>query len=724
MTRQTSVIGAAVSRIDGRAKTTGAAKYAADQTPSRPPLHAVLVKSSVAAGRIVDFDCAAAAAMPGFVRFLSHLDGPLITPIATPEDGSFVPGEELTPFTNNRIHFAGQHIGVVLAATLEVAEAAAAAVTVHYDTADAAVDPIGADVTVERPHLHVTGEELQIQRGDPASAAASADHVLERTYTTPAEHHNPLEPSAVVAEWDGDQLILYDATQGNVNERNYVAFAMDVEPARVRVINPFIGGGFGCKGFAWPHVLIAAAAARITGLPVSLVLSRKDMYTSCGHRAQTHQRLTLAADSDGRLTALTHVIRTYRSPVGTFVEPSGIGSTLLYDVPHVAVTHEAAVLNRPSCTAMRGPGEATGSFAMESALDELAELVGVDPIEIRRRNHADTDPRNGRGWSSKHLLRCYDEGAAAFGWSDRSARPGARREGNEVVGLGMATSYYPANRMPTEARLTLRPGAVVVETAVQDIGTGAYTIIAQMVADRVGVPVGCVEVRIGDSDLPSGPLAGGSTTTASVAGAIEAVVAQLATQLGTPQEGERTATLMERFERIGRPELSVEGGSDVFFGLAGRDETTLSFYSFGAIFVEARVDIDYGIVRLPRIMGVFDAGRVLNPKTARSQMLGGMTFGIGMALLEQTEFGSDGRIVNPSLGEYYVPVNADVHDLEVRFVDEPDLAFNPFGARGIGELGAVGVPAAIANAVYNATGVRPRDLPITLDKVMYGGVTR
>ncbi|MET1416705.1 xanthine dehydrogenase family protein molybdopterin-binding subunit [Roseibium sp. HPY-6] len=718
-----TILGRPIDRVDGRLKTTGQAKYASDHRPIRSTLHGVLLKSTIANGQISAFETSQAASMPGFVRFISHLDGALIRDIASRGDAPFFPGELLTPFLSADIHFVGQHIGIVLAKSREVAEAAAATIVVHYEQRPAQLSLHGSNVTWERPILYNTGEELQITRGDTKAELRNAVYTVDQHYGTPAEHHNPIETSSTVAEWDGDSLVLYDATQGNTNSARYVAYAMGVGESNVRVVNQFVGGGFGCKGFAWPHTLIAAAAARAAGCPVSLSLSRSDMYTSCGHRPNTEQHIVLGANAEGQLLATRHTTRSYRSPVGDHVEPCGLTTAMLYASKSMDVVHEVAELNLPSGTPMRGPGEASGTFALESAMDELAETVGIDPIELRRRNHTEIDPRNGRLWSSKNLLRCYDEGAAAFRWSERQTAPASRVEGNEYVGFGMATACYPGYRMPARARLKLdRSGQVLVEAGVQDIGTGAYTIIAQMVAEGLGVAIERVTVRLGDTALPEGPLAGGSMTTASIASAVDAAIQALRDEL--EQVGVNTAganpPLFDLFMSANQESLSVESGSETMFGFAGGQETDLSFYSFGAIFVEARVDKDFGIVTLPRMLGVFDAGRVLNSKTAESQMFGGMTFGIGMALLEETEFGPDGRVLNPSLGEYYVPVNADVQQLDVRFIDEPDYAFNPLGARGIGELGCVGAAAAIANAVYNACGVRVRELPIRLDKLMEG----
>ncbi|KWV91063.1 xanthine dehydrogenase family protein molybdopterin-binding subunit [Erythrobacter sp. YT30] len=705
MTEQTRVIGKPVSRIDGVLKTTGGAHYSGDRKSSDGALlHGVLVKSTVAAGYIAGFDTAEAKQMPGFVRFLSYEDGDLIYRIDAPNDDSFVVNEQRTPFIDNQVHFVGQHIGLALAETLEVAEAAAAAILVEYEEDSRHIALDDEDSDLDKPDASGTGEALQVHRGDFDEGLADADVSVSATYTTPVEHHNPIEPSATTAVWDGDRLTVYDATQGNVNDRNYLAAGTGLAKDQVRVLNPFIGGGFGCKGYAWPHSLIAAAAARATGRPVRLVLSRSDMYTSCGHRPQTRQSITLAAKSDGTFTALKHETLSHRSPIGDHMEPCGMPSMVLYDCPNLVVTHSNRVLNRPSPTPMRGPGEASGAFALESAVDELAEKLGIDPVELRKRNASQMDPRNSRPWSTFNHPECLDRGAERIGWSRRKS-PGQWREGNELVGLGVATTYYPAYRSPAAARVTLFPDETAkVEISVQDIGTGLYTILAQMVAEKLGLEAADVAVEIGDTDLPEGPLAGGSMTTASVSGGVAAACDAL-------QE--------KRAQASGDEAISAEAGSEESLGFGGDNDMGKSFLSFGAIFAEVRVDKDFGIVRIPRLVGVFDAGKILNPKTARSQMIGGMIFGVGMAMLEETFVDPEsGRFINPSLGEYYVPVNADIHDIDVEFIDEPDYDFNPFGARGIGELGTVGTAPAIANAVYNATGIRVRDLPIRLDDLM------
>ncbi|WP_299507918.1 xanthine dehydrogenase family protein molybdopterin-binding subunit [uncultured Roseobacter sp.] len=739
MNLESKVIGKPVSRVDGRLKTTGAARYAADHRPVEGrPLHAVLVKSSIASGRITGFDLSALQSMSGFVRFVSHLDGALIRTIKNPTDGAFATGEEYTPFENDRVHFVGQHIGLVVAQTLEVAEAAAKAVVVNYETSAARIEFADPSAEVRQPDLYNTGEELQVSRGHVEAGLVEAVEIVKATYTTPIEHHNPIEPSATLAVWDGDHVTIYDATQGSVNDKNYVAFGMSVDPKNVRILNPFIGGGFGCKGFTWPHTLIAAAAARAVEQPVLLVLSRKDMYTSCGHRPYTEQEVTLAADADGVLTATRHRTQSYRSLVGDHVEPCGMTTAMLYQCDNLEVTHSVRVLNRPSGTPLRSPGEAPGTFALESAMDELAEKLGMDSVELRRRNHTDIDQRNGRKWSSKHLLQCYDLGAEKIDWAHRKA-PGAWRDGNDFVGLGMATACYPGYRMPTQTRLKLdRDGTLHVAVAVQDIGTGLYTVLAQMVADRFGTSPERIRVLIGDSDLPPGPLAGGSMTTASVAAAVDDGCRALSEKLrarlvdmghtpgneplvidgGALQSGPLSVPAAEVMPTDAH-EIVAEGGSDDTYGFTGGVETDKSFYSFGAIFAEVRIDRDFGIIRVPKMTGVFDVGRVINAKTARSQMLGGMTFGIGMALMEETFIDDKtGRFVNSSLGEYYVPVNADVNEFDVEMLDIPDYDFNPFGARGLGEISNVGASAAIANAVYNATGIRVRHLPIRLDDLL------
>jgi xanthine dehydrogenase YagR molybdenum-binding subunit len=524
--------------------------------------------------------------------------------------------------------------------------------------------------------------------------------------------------------------------------RAALAKHFDLDEERVRVIAPFLGGGFGCKGFFWAHTAIAAMAAKLTNRPVKLVLSREQMFTSVGRRSQTHQHLRVGASRDGRLRAVLHDVTSESSRVGTFVETAGGVTTMLFDVPNIAVSHRVARLDVPTPTAMRAPGEAPGSYALGSALDELAYACGLDPLEVLRRNHASADPSNGLPFSSKHLLECYERGAEAFGWSDRTHAPRSMRDGGELIGWGVATATYPGMRAPAQARVTIETGGTIdVACATHDLGTGMYTILTQIAADALGVDTGAVRVRIGDSSFPVAPVAGGSMSSASVGPAVldaaerayREAVAIASSSGASPLHGLRYDQVEVRdglLRSKDDPARSISyadvvrlGGSGAIEALGsaapGDEGERFSFHSFGAQFVEVRYDEELARLRVSRALGVFDCGRILNAKTARSQMLGGITWGIGMALLEETvRDDRAGAVVTNNLADYHVPVNADIANIEVLFVEEPDFALNALGARGVGEIGITGVAAAIANAVYHATGVRVRDLPIVPEKLL------
>jgi xanthine dehydrogenase YagR molybdenum-binding subunit len=729
-------VGLPVDRVDGRAKVTGAARYAAD-APVDAPLHAVIVQSTIARGHIAEIDERATRAVPGVVEVVTYRNAPRVPSI--PFDFTAPVSEELAPLQGPAIKYDGQHVAAVVGTTFEAAREGAALLRIEYETAPAELDPATArDVFLPEQWF---GQPAQTRRGEPEPAYERSEVRIDATYVTPNENHNPLEPSVTVAEWRDGELTVHDSTQWVRGTRAALARHFDLDEERVRVIAPYLGGGFGCKGFFWPHAVIAAMAAKLTNRPVKLVLTHEQMFTSVGHRSLTRQRLRVGAGRDGRVGALLHDVLMEGSRVGTFVEAAGGVSEMLYAVPNVAVSHRLARLDVPSATAMRAPGEAPGSFALESALDELAAACGLDPLEVLRRNHTAVDPSNGRPFSSKHLLECYERGAEAFGWSLRPREPRAMREGDELIGWGVATATYPALRSPAEARVTIAAdGSVDVASATHDLGTGLYTIIAQIAADALGVDTGAVRVRIGDSSFPNAPVAGGSMTSASVGPAVQdaarrarrEAIAIATSAGGSPLHGLREDDVEtsggavrakdDPSRAIAYGELVRLGGSGAIeaLGSAAPDgEEKYSFHSFGAQFVEVRFDEDLARLRVSRALGVFDCGRILNPKTARSQMIGGITWGIGMALLEETVRDPRyGAVVTNNLADYHVPVNADVPNVEVEFVEEPDYALNPLGARGIGEIGITGVAAAIANAVYHATGVRVRDLPIVPEKLL------
>jgi xanthine dehydrogenase YagR molybdenum-binding subunit len=730
-------VGQPLDRIDGHAKVTGAARYAAD-APIAAPLHATIVQSTIACGRIVAIDESATRAVAGVVEVLTYRNAPRVP--ALPFDFTTPVSEQLAPLQSAEVAYDGQHLAAVIAETFEAARAGAALLRVEYERCDAEVS-LAAARTIERPEQWF-GDDAQPRRGDPEHAYKAAAVRLDETYTTPAETHNPLEPSVTVAEWRDGELTVHDATQWVRGTRAVLAKSFELDEEKVRVISPFLGGGFGCKGFFWAHPLIAAMAAKVTNRPVKLVLTREQMFTSCGHRSETRQRVRIGASREGKMTAVLHDVLAESSRVGMFVESAGSVTTMLFDVPNIAVTHRIARLDVPTPTAMRAPGKAPGSYALGCALDEVAYACGVDPLEVLRRNHAAIDLSNGLPFSSKHLLACYERGAEAFGWSARPQAPRAWREGGELVGWGVATATYPALRSPAQARVTLgADGVVDVASATHDLGTGMYTILAQIVADELGVDPRGIRVRIGDSSFPNAPIAGGSMSSASVGPAVQDAARRayreavaIATSSGaSPLHGlpeneieARDGALRSKADpsrAVAYAEVVRLSGSGVLEALGsaapGDEGERLSFYSFGAQFVEVRFDEELARLRVSRALGVFDCGRILNAKTARSQMLGGIVWGIGMALLEEAVRDPRyGVVVTNNLADYHVPVNADVPAVEVLFVEEPDLAFNPLGARGVGEIGITGVAAAIANAVYHATGIRVRDLPIVPEKLL------
>jgi xanthine dehydrogenase YagR molybdenum-binding subunit len=730
-------VGLPIDRVDGHAKVTGAARYAAD-APIAAPLHATIVQATIACGRIIAIDERATRAVEGVVDVLTYHNATRIP--ALPFDFTAPSSEELAPLQSDEIKYDGQHVAAVIAETFEAARAGAALLRVEYESRAPELSPGGAR-TVEQPEQWF-GSDAQPRRGDPERAFEAAGVRIDQTYTTPIENHNPLEPSATVAEWRDGELIVHDSTQWVRGTRAVLAKSFGLDEEKVRVIAPYLGGGFGCKGFFWPHPLIAAMAAKLTNRPVKLVLTREQMFTSCGYRSETRQRLRLGATRDGRLQAILHDVLGTSSRVGTFVETAGGVTAMLFDVPNIAVTHSIARLDVPTPTAMRAPGEAPGSFALGCALDELASACGIDPLDVLRRNHAAVDPSSGLPFSSKHLLACYERGAEAFGWSTRPQAPRAMRDGGELVGWGVATATYPALRSPAQARVVLgADGSVDVASATHDLGTGMYTILAQIAADELGVDPRAIRVRIGDSSFPIAPVAGGSMSSASVGPAVQdaarrayrEAIAIATSAGGSPLHGLGEDEIeacdgglrskREPSRAIAYGEIVRLGGSGAIEALGsaapGDEGERLSFHSFGAQFVEVRYDEELARLRVSRALGVFDCGRILNAKTARSQMIGGIVWGIGMALMEETvRDPRAGAVVTNNFADYHVPVNADIAAIDVLFVEEPDLAFNPLGVRGIGEIGITGVAAAIANAVYHATGVRLRDLPIVPEKLL------
>jgi xanthine dehydrogenase YagR molybdenum-binding subunit len=716
-----------VSRVDGCLKVTGGARYSGDvRLPAQA--YAVLVDSAVARGRILRLETGPAEAAPGVLAVITHLNAPhLHFPSDAPQGGaSTLRRVAVRAFLGDEVFFVGQHLAVVVADTLERARYAAGLVEVDYETTASPRVELAAHLDEAFRPLRVNGNrETDTIHGDPDGAFERAEISVDEIYVTPIEHHNPMELSSCTAAWDGDSLTVFDTTQGVYDQRRALATTFGLSEDHVRVVCAFLGGGFGCKFSVKPHTLLAAVAAQVVGRPVKLVLSRRQMFTSVGYRPPNIQRVRLGASRDGRLHALVHEAVLGTATHEEWVEHSAALSRSSYACEHRRTSHRAVRLNLDTPTIMRAPGEAPGSFALESAIDELAVKLGMDPIELRLRNFAVTDPATGKPWSVNSLRECFRVGAERFGWSARSAR----REGHELVGFGVAAAAREAVLLPATVRLRLfgRERPVEVATAAHDIGTGTYTVLAQLVADGLGLPANRIHVLLGDTRLPNAPAAGGSATAASVGSAAHLAVQEARRQLidlavgdNRPSlfDGNRLDDLLERGGFGPTRPLEVNG----HFEPPPPDQRPYALHTFGAQFCEVRVDADLGILHVERLLGVFSCGRVLNPLTARSQLVGGMIGGLGMALLEETRVDpSAGRIVNASLADYLVPVNADIGSVEATWMDEVDLHASPIGAKGLGELPIVGVAAAIANAVYNATGVRVRDLPITIEKVLHAG---
>ena len=755
-------IGEPLDRVDGRLKVTGGARYSAE-IPVRNPAHAVLVGATIAHGRMRTLDTRRAESAPGVLRVITYRNaGKLARP-------TFLPASQTMPILQSeQILYAGQPIAVVVADTLEHAEGAARLISVQYDAQphDVVLEE-NQDKAFAPATLGFRPRSPDGKRGDIAAGLDGAATKIDHLYTTPFEHHNALEPHSTTAVWNGDELTLYDATQNVNGVRQAVSEIMGISQERVRVVSHFLGGGFGSKGLAAPHVILTALAARQVGRPVKLMLSRQQMFYVIGHRPVTRQQVALGADAQGKLSGTRHNTLSHTSQLDEFLEPSGLMTEMMYECPNLEVTHRLARLNTNTPIFTRAPGEASGSFALESAMDELAYELKLDPIELRLRNYAEQDPQEKHPWSSKSLRQCYEQGRERFNWSARTPEPRSMRQGDWLIGFGMATATYPANFRAASARATMfADGRVLVQSAAHDIGTGCYTVMTQLSAEVLGVDVSRVRFELGDTKLPFAPGAGGSNTTASVGSAVQAAAqalrqrvigmatsnessplsnlpgSQIQVENGrafdskNPSRGETYVQILARqntkiVEARGDAQPGRErGGASGSGSTPGTEQSrtqqsseaqdgVYSFHSFGAHFIEARVHANSGEVRIARGLGIYGAGRILNEKTATSQMKGGMVWGIGMALHEETVMDARyGRFVNDNLAEYHVPTNADIPLLEVVFVPEEDKWVNPIGVKGIGEIGIVGVAAAVANAIYHATGKRIRDLPITPDKLL------
>jgi xanthine dehydrogenase YagR molybdenum-binding subunit len=733
-------IGTPVSRVDGRLKVTGAARYPAD-TVLPEMAHAVLVTSPIARGRITRIDTAEATALPGVLAVISHENAPRLRKNLVPQIGAgrWSLGRDPLPLQDDRVRYAGQPVAVVVAETFEAATDAASRLIVAYDPEPAATDLHQALDAAYPPSLRIGKPDYA--RGDAARALAEAPVRLEQEYATPPQTNNPLGPFATVAAWDGDHLTLHDANQFTQNVEKSAARVLGLSEDDVRVSSPFVGGGFGAGLRAWPHPWLAALAAKSVGRPEKLVLPRAQMFTAVGRRAQTVQRVALGADRDGRLLAIRHHAVHDTSRDEEFVEALASATRMLYACPNVETTYRITRLDRSTPTYMRCPGEAETLFALESALDELAVALAIDPIELRLRNEPERDPERVRPWSSRSLAACYMRGAELFDWARRTPAPGSMRDGDVLIGLGAATATYPAYTLPAAASVRIdAAGLATVRSAATDIGPGTYTALTQVAADTLGLPIDRVTIELGNSDFPRSPQQGGSTIMASVGSAVHAACLEVRKQAVALAAADPVSPLFgvehDAVEARGgglllRDNPSRSDRYEALLARAGRDtfaaevknrsiaqRLSRSCHAFGAQFAEVHVDVALRTIRVPRLVGVFGVGRVVNPKLAHSQLMGGMIWGMSQALLEETTYDQRlNRIVNASLADYLMPVNADVQRIEVECLDEDDPYVNPLGVKGVGEIGMAGVAPAIANAVYHATGIRVRELPITIEKV-------
>ena len=679
-------------RLESRDKVTGQAKYAFEYQVENVA-YASAVQASVAKGEIRSVDTEAALRLPGVLAVLSCENAPKLSDTA---DG------ELALFQSRTVSYRGQFVAAVVGETLETAREAARLVRIEYST-----EP--ADVTLRSDHPGLyTPEKVNpaypadTEQGEPEDAFSTSAVRVDVTYRTPAEHNNPMEPHSTLAQWNGDgSLTLYDSTQGASSVQATIAGVFGLDPSRVRVIAHHVGGGFGSKGTPRPSVVLAAMAARAAGRPVKFAVPRQQMFATTGYRTPTIQRMRLGADHDGRLNAIFHDVFEQTSTVKEFAEQTATCTRVMYKAPHRRTSHRLVRLDVPTPSWMRAPGETPGMYGLESAMDELAVAAGIDPVELRVRNDADREPESGLPFSSRNRVACLREGADRFGWEGRDPAPGVRREGRKLVGTGVASSTYPAYLQPNKATARAEPdGTFTVRIAAADIGTGARTALALIAAEALKADLGRVRIEIGDSGLPKASVAGGSAGTASWGTAVVRACESLRGRLN----GEV-------------PAGGVEASADTADEIKGRDR--YARHAFGAQFAEAEVDADTGEVRVRRMLGVFAAGRIINPKTARSQFIGGMTMGIGMALMEESVMDAGfGDYLTRDLAQYHVPACADVRDIDAAWVEESDPHLNPMGSKGIGEIGIVGAAAAVGNAVHHATGIRVRDLPITPAKLL------
>jgi len=738
MRRKHGLIGAPVSRIDGPLKVRGKATFAAE-FPIDRMVYAALAFSSIAKGRIATLDTAEAEAAPGVVLVMTHRNAPRIQPMPMILTGpKALGGDNLPILQDDRIHWNGQPIAAVLAETQEQADYAASLIGADYAAEPALTAFVEAkDKGVEQGQFF--GQPLKLEIGDAERALADSAVKVDASYSTPRHNHNPIEPHAVTVMWQGDALVVHDASQAVSHSAWSLAQIFGLDESHVHVTSPYVGGGFGSKTF-WQHHVLGAAASKLSGRPVRIALSREGVYRLVGGRTVTEQRVAIGAAADGRFEAIIHTGTVAMTPHNALPEPFILPTQSAYGAGSFKLCVNVVRLDMLANTFMRAPGEAVGTFGLECAIDELAVKLGVDPVDLRIRNEPDKDPTSGRPFSSRHIVEAWRAGAERFGWGGRTPTPGTKRDGEWLVGMGCATGTYPYHRMPGgAARITLtKDGRARVEAAAHEMGMGTSTAQTQVAAERLGLTMDQVTFGYADSSMPGVIMAGGSQQTASIGAAVIAAQRTLVAKL-LQLAGNDSPLAGLTPDEVG----GLEGGLaclddparwesySAILTRAQRDEVTAeatapppaetqhwSMHSWGAMFCEVRVNTVTGEVRVSRFLGSFDCGRVLNAKTASSQFKGGIIMGLGLALMEETQFDErSGRIMNPSLAEYHVPVHMDVPAIDVIWTDIPD-PHAPMGARGIGEVGITGVAAAVANAIFNATGKRVRDLPLTLDKLI------
>jgi xanthine dehydrogenase YagR molybdenum-binding subunit len=736
-----NAIGQPISRFDGRLKVTGAARYTAD-IPLADATHAAIVHSTIANGRTVSIDTTAAENAPGVFAVFTHRTMPRMNPTPKPWSHLRPHGQSYLPLQDDRIHYAGQPVVLVVAGTLDQATYAGTLIRVEYDARQPVV--FGPQITKEAIDPPQFLWPVASSVGDADNAVAAAAVKIEQTYTTSDRHHNQMEPHATTAAWDADgTLTLYETTQHIFGTRELLSIVLGIPREKINVVSHFLGGGFGGKAYVWPHTLLAALAAKVLNRPVRLQLTRAQMYSMVGHQPATVQTIALGADKDGKLTGIRHDSISPTPIFDSYIEYAGLASRSLWAASGgIATNHKVVHVHRNTPTAMRSPHEALGHFALESAMDELAYAIGVDPVALRLRNDTQIDPHSGRPFSTRAMRECLMAGAARFGWDKRTPEPRSMRDGRDLIGQGVAGAIYTHWRWPAKARLTLkRDGSALVETGTHELGAGTYTVMQQVAAGTLGLAPEKVTVRLGDTRLPASHASIGSSTMAN-AGASVMLAAKAArgraidltlTGRNAPFAGavrgdvlisDGRLMLARTNLQITYAELLARNGLATLVGDGDYDPVEeangpKAVFSFAAVFAEVRVDPDLGLVRLNRFVGAYDAGRIINPKTARSQAVGGIIWGLGQALLEQSETDPVlGRFLNRNYSGYLVPTNADVPQLETLFVGEFDEEASPLGAKGLGELTAVSVAPAIVNAVYHATGKRVRDLPITLEKLL------